>query len=275
MSDVRLSRRITFSSGHRYWIDDLSPDENRELFGAWASRFNHGHNYVLVVTAIGPVEEQSGMVVNIKLIDAVLQERIVAKFDQRSINDEIPEFASRSTSLESLVLYFRDVLRDLPGGAALDGLRLWESQALYANWNQEDDLVTITRVYEFAAAHRLHIDGLSDDENARLFGKCNNPSGHGHNYVLEVTVGGPMDSATGFVTDISKLDEVVAERVIDRYDHKHLNEDVAELAGKNPTSEVVAIEIFRQLEGAVPGTLESVRLRETARNMFEVRRGDV
>ena len=135
--------------------------------------------------------------------------------------------------------------------------------------------MTITRVYEFAAAHRLHIDGLSDDENAKLFGKCNNPSGHGHNYELEVTVGGPMDSATGFVTDIGKLDEVVAERVIDRYDHKHLNEDVAELAGKNPTSEVVAIEIFRQLEGSVPGTLESVRLRETARNMFEVRRGDV
>lgn len=256
-------------------MDDLSADENRELFGAWASRFNHGHNYVLAVTAIGPVDEETGMVVNIKLIDAVLQERIVAKFDQRSINDEIPEFASRSTSLESLILYFRDVLRDLPGGATLDGLRLWESPTLYANWNQEDDLVTITRVYEFAAAHRLHIDGMSDDENARLFGKCNNPSGHGHNYVLEVTVGGPMDSATGFVTDISKLDAVVAERVIDRYDHKHLNDDVAELAGKNPTSEVVAIEIFRQLEGAVPGTLESVRLRETARNMFEVRRGDV
>ena len=272
MSDVRLSRRITFSSGHRYWMDDLSAEENRELFGSWASRFNHGHNYVLEVTAIGPVDEETGMVVNIKLIDAVLQERIVAKFDQKSINDEIPEFASRSTSLESLILYFRDVLRDLPGGASLDGLRLSESPTLCANWNQEDDLVTITRVYEFAAAHRLHIDGLSDDENAKLFGKCNNPSGHGHNYELEVTVGGPMDSATGFVTDISKLDEVVAERVIDRYDHKHLNEDVAELAGKNPTSEVVAIEIFRQLDGAVPGTLESVRLRETARNVFEVRR---
>lgn len=275
MPKVDLIRRVSFSSGHRFWFASLSDDENRALFGKWASPYNHGHNYVLELTARGEVDPLSGMVVNIKLIDDVLQERVVQRFGQKSINDEVEGFADRTPCLENLLLYFRDELRDLPGGTELVALRLEELQDFYGEWTKDGDKVTITRCYEFAASHRLHNESLTDEENARMFGKCNNVNGHGHNYVLEVTVSGDPDPNTGFITNIAGIDEAVTERVLDRYDHKHLNTDVPELVGKNPTSEVVALEIFRLLDGKLPGTLERVRIGETPRSFFEVSRGDV
>ena len=275
MPTVRLTRKVSFSSGHRFWKASLTEAENQRLYGRWASPFNHGHNYVLEVTASGEVDETTGMVVNIKLIDDVLQEKVVRAFGQKSINDEVPGFAEKTPCVENLLLYFRDLARGLPGVRALEKLKLEETPTFYGEWCKDGDKVTITRVYEFAASHRLQQDALPHEENVRLYGKCNNPGGHGHNYVLEVTVGGKQDPATGFVSDFEGLDAVVQSRVLDRYDHKHLNTDVPELAGIVPTSEVVALEIFRALDGHVPGALERVRLKETDRSIFEVVRGDV
>ncbi len=267
---VTLTRRIAFSSGHRYWLPSLGPDGNRALFGRWASPFNHGHNYVLWVSAAGPVDPENGMVVNIKWIDDVLKERVLARFDQRSINDEVPEFADRAPSLENLLHHFRDTLADLPGGVRLTALKLEETPLLYGEWTAEPAMTTITRTYEFAASHRLHVPSLPTDENLRLFGKCNNANGHGHNYVLEVTVTGELDPRTGMSVDLDALDRVVHAEVVDRYDHRNLDLDVPELAGRNTTSEVVARAVFERLAPAVPGTLVRVRLFETARNVFEV-----
>lgn len=267
---VILTRRVAFSSGHRYWLDGKSDDENRALFGRWASQFNHGHNYVLWVSARGEVDESNGMVVNIKWIDDVLQERVVHRFDQKSINDEVDGFASVAPCLENLLSYFQNELGDLPGGAELCGLKLEETPLLYGEWDKDTDMTTITRVYEFAASHRLDVAALSAMENQRLFGKCNNPHGHGHNYVLEVTVTSEPDAMTGMMVDLSELDSAVDREILDRYDHKNLNLDVPELMGKNTTSEVVAGAIFDRLKGAVPGRLVRVRLHETARNIFEV-----
>ena len=101
---MKLTRQVAFSSGHRYWLADLSEAENKALFGSWASPYNHGHNYVLEVTVSGRVDERHGMVVNIKDIDAVLKERVVSRYDQKSLNDEVPEFAGRSTSSEFIAL---------------------------------------------------------------------------------------------------------------------------------------------------------------------------
>ncbi|ARU41449.1 hypothetical protein CCB80_10020 [Armatimonadetes bacterium Uphvl-Ar1] len=273
MGIVTLTRKIGFSSGHRYWLASRSEPENRSLFGWWASPFNHGHNYVLWVSARGPVDESNGMVVNIKWIDDVLKERVIARFDQKSINDEVEGFADQSPSLENLLLHFRDELTGLPGGVETTHLKLEETPLLYGEWTKENDMVTITRVYEFAASHRLDVPELGQDENVRLFGKCNNPNGHGHNYVLEVTVSGAIDSVTGMSVDLGALDAVCEEEVVGRYDHKNLDLDIPEFAGRNTTSEVVAAEIFGRLDGLVPGRLERVRLYETARNVFEVTRG--
>ncbi len=275
MPKVRLTRKVAFSSGHRFWDAALSAEENRALFGEWASPFNHGHNYLLHVTALGEVDTSTGMVVNIKDIDDVLQERVVRRFSQKSINDEVPGFGSKPPCIENLLRYFQDEVGDLPGKTTLEALKLEETPTFFGEWIRGSDNVTLTRSYEFAASHRLQIDAISQEQNVELFGKCNNAAGHGHNYIVEVTVSGEPDPRTGFITDLGALDLAVKERVLDRYDHKHLNSDVPELVGKNPTSEVVALEIFRALEGRVPGVLERVVLRETDRSSFEVRRGDV
>ncbi|HRF60969.1 MAG TPA: 6-carboxytetrahydropterin synthase [Fimbriimonadaceae bacterium] len=268
---LRMMRRVGFSSGHRYWLASKSPDENRALFGPWASPYNHGHNYVLDVTTEGAIDPATGMIVNIKVVDEVLKERIVRVFDQKSINDEVPSFADRSPSLENLLFDLRARLGSgaLPPEAALVGLRVEETPLLSAEWNiAMPDHVSLTRVYEFAASHRLHSDALSHEENLRLYGKCNNPMGHGHNYVLEVTVSGIPDPVTGMIADLGSLDALVHREVVDRYDHKNLNEDIPEFAGRCTTSEIVATEIFARLRPHLP--LVRIRLHETARNVFEV-----
>jgi len=268
---VRMTRRVTFSSGHRYWIASLSEEENRARFGPWASPFNHGHNYILDVTVEGVVEESTGMIVNIKRVDDVLKAQILKEFDQRSINDEIPWFESRASSLENLLRYIEGRLGTavLPAECTLVGLRLEEMPRLWGEL-EVSGRMTLTRTYEFAAAHRLDSPSLTADQNRAIYGKCNNPLGHGHNYVLEVTVEGSPDERTGFLCDLGALDSAVEELVVDRYDHRNLNEDVPEFAGRVTTSEVVAQEIFRRLEGKLPARLHRVRLWETARNAFEV-----
>ena len=97
--------------------------------------------------------------------------------------------------------------------------------------------VFLTRRYKFSAAHRLHSETLSEEENRRVYGKCNNPAGHGHNYCLEVTVTGPVDPETGMCSDVEELDRVVKESVIEKLDHKHLNFEVEEFDGRVPTGE--------------------------------------
>jgi 6-pyruvoyltetrahydropterin/6-carboxytetrahydropterin synthase len=123
----------------------------------------------------------------------------------------------------------------------------------------------------------LHAAGLSEDENRRLYGKCNNPYGHGHNYVVEVSVRGPLEGATGRAVDPAALDELVRREVVGPFDHKYLNEEVAAFASVVPTSENLGIEICRRLKQnwkqVFPGEwpkLEKVRIDETARNIFEV-----
>ncbi len=269
---VRMVRRVTFSSGHRYWLPSLSPEENRSLFGQWASPYNHGHNYVLWFEVEGVVDPAHGMVVNIKDIDDLLKADVKSQLDQRSINDEVAAFRDRSPSLENLIGYIRSQMTRLPAEVRLTGIRLDETETLYGEWRPEmpENQVTLTRIYEFAASHRLHADGLNDHRNVELFGKCNNPHGHGHNYVLEVTVAGEPHPVTGMIVDIESLDRTVHSEVVDRYDHQNLNLDVPEFANLNPTSEVVAQQIFLRLQTTVPAKLHRVRLHETARNIFEV-----
>lgn len=269
---VRLTRQVGFSSGHRYWLPSLSLEENRALFGPWASPYNHGHNYLLDVTVEGEVEPRTAMVVNIKRIDDCLREHIVSEFDGKSINDEVPWFIERSSSTENLLAYLAAKLQQpgiLPAEVDLVRIKLQETPTLWGEW-ERDGTMTLTRSYEFAASHRLHVPDMTEEENLALFGKCNNPAGHGHNYILEVTVTGTPDARTGMMVDLGELDSVVEREVVDRYDHRNLNCDLPEFAGRVTTTEIVVQEIYSRLEGKVPGHLKRIRLWETARNAFEV-----
>lgn len=129
--------------------------------------------------------------------------------------------------------------------------------------------VALGRRYHFSASHRLHNAQLSDEENCRIYGKCNNPYGHGHNYILEVTVTGPIDAATGMIANLADLDAFVEREVLDAFDHKSLNDDVQAFREKVPTTEYLCIEIYRRLKAFPVARLVRIRVEETANNSFE------
>lgn len=130
--------------------------------------------------------------------------------------------------------------------------------------------VTVTRRLMFNAAHRVHNPALSEEENARLFGKCNNPNWHGHNYTLDVSVRGAVDERTGYVVDLGALKALVTERVVDQMDHRNFNLDVPFMAGIIPTSENIIVAIWRELEPALrPARLVRLVLWETPNNYVE------
>jgi 6-pyruvoyltetrahydropterin/6-carboxytetrahydropterin synthase len=130
--------------------------------------------------------------------------------------------------------------------------------------------MSLTRRYRFAASHRLHTAKLSEEENKRVYGKCSNPYGHGHNYVLEVTMTGPVDPATGMIANLAELDPFVQREVIEPFDQKFLNEEVAEFRTEVATTENVVREIFRRLKSFPLARLERVRIEETSKNSFEI-----
>ena len=131
-------------------------------------------------------------------------------------------------------------------------------------------IVTITRRLHFNAAHRVHNPALSDEENARLFGKCNNPNWHGHNYILEVSVRGPVDEKTGYVLDLGRVRDIVRHEFIDAVDHRNLNLDVPFMRGVIPTAENIAITAWRIIAPRVaPATLTRIRLWESENNWVE------
>ena len=135
----------------------------------------------------------------------------------------------------------------------------------------------LTRRYRFCASHRLHSQGLSEQANQELYGKCNNPYGHGHNYEVEVTVSGPVDRQTGRVVSIQDLDTLVKGQIIEPFDHRNLNEEVADFQQLVPTTENFGVIIGQRLRAAWPSVfpectpvLERVRIYETPRNIFQI-----
>ena len=138
-------------------------------------------------------------------------------------------------------------------------------------------MIRVTRKYQFSASHRLHAPGLSASENAELYGKCNSPFGHGHNYELEVSVRGPLEERSGRAVDLDRLDGLVRRQVLEAFEHRYLNQEVAAFGALVPTSENLAREALRRLkqnwDSVFPETgprLEKVSIAETSRNSFEV-----
>ena len=141
-------------------------------------------------------------------------------------------------------------------------------------------MIRLTRAYKFSASHRLHSEELSETANRDLYGKCNNPYGHGHNYSLEVTVRGPLDGQSGQVANLNALDALVRRAILTDFDNRNLNVDVSEFRMTVPTSEniarVIEERLARDWNSAFPSdwpALDGVLLRETRKNSFQLRHG--
>ena len=134
-------------------------------------------------------------------------------------------------------------------------------------------MIRITRCYRFAASHRLHSHELSEVQNQEVYGKCNNPFGHGHNYTIEIGVRGEIDGGTGCAVDLIQLDKLVIKHVVSEFDHRYLNEEIPAFSTMVPTAENIGIETRRRLEAVWPAgfpVLEKVRVQETKRNIIEL-----
>jgi len=141
-------------------------------------------------------------------------------------------------------------------------------------------MIRLSRRYRFSASHRLHSPAFTEEENREVFGKCNNPYGHGHNYEIELTVSGPVDPVTGRVVDLALLDGIAEREVVVAFQHRNLNEEISAFRDMVPTTENLAIELDRRLRAAwleVFGEnrpqLERIRIRETDRNICELSGG--
>lgn len=136
-------------------------------------------------------------------------------------------------------------------------------------------MIYITKKFHFSASHRLFKPELSDEENEKVFGKCSNPNGHGHNYILEVTVAGEPDSSNGYVMDLSLLKKIVEENLIEKVDHKNFNLDVDFMKGIIPTSENIVNQFWNVIEKKISNDkrkLYSVKLFETENNIVEIKK---
>lgn len=222
---------------------------------------------VLRAVVDGPVDPVTGYVCRIGTIESLLREGAAALIAKRCRSAEQAPPSAATLLREA----FPIVAAISSEAVTLRSLTLATSPCLsFTMTNQSPDIVGITQCFEFSAAHRLHCPAISEDENRRLFGKCANPNGHGHNYQIEVTVEGVPDETDGLVEPLPGFQRAVKERVIDRFDHKHLNLDCAEFRSLNPTVEHIARVIWHLLDGAFDrARLTRVRVWETPKTFAE------
>jgi 6-pyruvoyltetrahydropterin/6-carboxytetrahydropterin synthase len=273
---LTLTRKVTFTAGHVYRGGGLSEARLRELFGPAAEPSGHGHNYVLELSVQGKVDTVSGMVINIKDVDAMLKQ-LLSQIDHRMINEVLPEFFDAVPTTEKFAQALWTRIPDRMESAVCVALRLEEHPGMYVEVFKEDmTMVHLTRSMEFSAAHRLHTDQLNPEENRRLYGKCNNANGHGHNYVVDVTVVGIPDPVTGIVIDLGLFEKLLEDEIEARFDHKHLNLDTDFFKERVPTAENIAVVIWNVLNDKVAFCREGgavklyrVRLIETDRSWFD------
>lgn len=264
---VQATRRFEFSAAHRYWRADWSADENERVFGKTTSPYGHGHNYTLDVTITGQLDERTGMVMNMTDLKAIVN-GVLEEFDHKHLNEDTPYFRELVPTTENIVrVLWRLIAARLPAEARLVRLRLYEMHDLWAEYDGSDE-TTFARAYTFAAAHRLHAPALSDEENRAVYGKCNNPNGHGHNYTVEVSLAGPLDGQTGMVVDLGAMDRAVRD-VLDRLDFHHLDREVPAFAARPSTAENIVVYLWDQLAPRFEGRLSHLKLWETRKNVFE------
>jgi len=280
--DVRLSRELRFGL-HEIAGHAGDPPGASNGFAGNPALLGMAPFLLLIATVAGRSDPATGMLINVKDMDVTLRTVAVPLIRKYFYG---PLHAARAADTRGAA----DLLLELfhlpysDGGFythafaphRVERLALALSPYLSLAVDAKDSaMVQLSLRFEFSAAHRLHSDNLSEAENRAIFGRCNNPNGHGHNYELEVTVSGAPDSATGEVIPIHLLQQIVSEQVIMPFDHKHLNLDCAEFAspgGQNPTVENIAAVLFSRLQPNIPppGKLVSLRLWETPKTMCEI-----
>ncbi len=258
-----LTREVRFAINSS--DDPAPPNRAANGFGGFPALAGFGHFFVLRVTLRGAIHPLSQYLINIKDVDSVVREQVAPRMRELLSRVAAPR-------AEQVALEIDRCLRGAWPGVSLYETRLFLSPYFSVGvCAPELSMVRLTQKFEFSASHRLHNPDLSGEENRRLFGKCNNPHGHGHNYELEVKLAGVPDE-NGVLLDLPEFERIVMSGVIDRYDHKNLNVELPEFRQTNPTVENIAQVIFELLAPRFSKTaaqLQSVTVWETPKTSCE------
>jgi 6-pyruvoyltetrahydropterin/6-carboxytetrahydropterin synthase len=259
---IRLTREVRCAVD-RDWAGRVEPSRPiTNSFAGWPSAVGIVPYLRLRATVAGVPDQPTGYLCNITVLDRVLREHAIPH-----IADALLRHGWRMPAEVLLRDIWSRVGARTPAGIPLVALELDVTPHLHYTIRREHpDMVYLTQQFEFAAAHRLHCPEMTDEQNRAVFGKCNNPNGHGHNYVLAITICGKPEAETGMVLPLPQFETIVKERVIDRLDHKHLNDDTPEFRHVNPSVENIAQVIWGMLaEHVGPARLHRVRVWETSK----------
>ncbi|RYZ66048.1 MAG: hypothetical protein EOP05_19715 [Proteobacteria bacterium] len=274
-----IARRRTFSTAHFYEQKKFTPEQNRAVFGACYTPYGHGHNYTLEMFVEGPIDSETGLVVNVTDLDVILK-KVTADFDHHHISFDVPAFKDVVPTTENLVSYFfkeiETSLGTLHPTLKLNRIRLFETDEIWAearsasNVESSNDQAAgfeVTRQLVIRSIHHLENTAWSPEENRRVYGICYGT--HGHHYKIQVTCRGPLNETTGLAVDRSKLDEILEREIRSKYDGVDLNKRFA-----NTSCEALAVEFHKILEPRLKhelkgGALVKIGVQETRKNYFE------
>jgi 6-pyruvoyltetrahydropterin/6-carboxytetrahydropterin synthase len=253
-----------FSAARRTMSPRLTPAENEKMFGTATAL--HGHNYRARLTFRVPKLTSKASICSYKEMEACL-ESLGKELDHRDLNSDVPAMKGRPMTTESLGAYLYERVRAL---LPLHRVRLHEREDFFAEvWREQ--IVFLGMRLPFYAAHRLQANDLSADQNMELYGKCNNPLGHGHRYLTEATVGGEMDPRSGSLFDFIALRNGLAE-ALRPWQNKHLDRETKDFADVPSTGENIVRALWPKVDAGLQHRLTRLRLWETPNNRFTLRR---
>jgi 6-pyruvoyltetrahydropterin/6-carboxytetrahydropterin synthase len=253
-----------FSAARKTLSPYLSEVENARLFGEATSP--HGHNYRARLTFRAERFDSKGPLVRYDAINACVR-ALRSELDHRYLNEQVVGLKDRPITTESLASY---IYERVNGMMPVQRVRLHERDDFFAEaW--ESNTVFLGVQFPFHAAHRLHAAALSDSENAKLYGKCNNPTGHGHRYLTETTVGGEHDARSGTLYDFVALKKAIAES-LEPWRDRHLDLETEDFRDAPSTGENIVRALWPKIDNRLGQRLVRLRLWETANNRFTLRR---
>jgi 6-pyruvoyltetrahydropterin/6-carboxytetrahydropterin synthase len=253
-----------FSAARRTRSPHLSEEENRQLFGPATAV--HGHNYRARLTFRTEQPNFSAPIIRYDQIERCVHS-LRAELDHRDLNNDVAGMKDRPMTTESLAEYIYERVNAVH---RLERVRLHERDDFFAEvW--EDETVFLGMSMAFSAAHRLHASGLTDSQNRELYGKCNNPHGHGHRYLTEATIGGELDPRTGTLYDFVALKEGL-EAALEPWEDRHLDLEAEDFADMPSTGENIVRALWPKVDAELKHQLVRLRLWETPNNRFTLRR---
>ncbi len=277
--DSHNSAATAYTDGHvdrNFWLDmsaarrtfspHLSDEENEALFGIASAASGHGHNYRLRVTLSGRADPSSGLIVPYEQSSRALK-MIHDELDHKNLNTDVPGLKGLPMTTETLTRY---IAQRLGGDIPVSRVKLYELPHFFSEYTVGGKFLMGVTDY-FHAAHRLHSPYLNDEENCQVYGICNNPNGHGHEYKCEATIGGEYDERSGTLYDLAEFQNAI-RRSLALWDYKHLELDTDDFTDTPSTGENIITRLWPRLDEQLDNRLHRLRLWETPNNRFALRR---